>query len=113
MTYAMPPQDIFISSLIKRQVRRQKAATLALARLMVTLPVTRDGRVTVLPGVSLVVAIGVRIARSQILAICVRVELRAIAWIFDNLLRQCGSCGSRRDKSSGTNQYEFHLGSPG
>ena len=113
MTYARPPQDVFISSLIEASSSAQKVATLALMRLMVTLPMTRDGRVTVLPGISLVVAIGVWIARSHILAICVRVELRAIAGIFDNLLRQCGSYGSRRDKSGGTNQCEFHLGSPG
>ena len=79
-------------------------------RLMVTLPMVLDGRVAVLPAVSIVAAIGVRIARSQVLAICVRVELRAIAGIFDNGLRQCGSYGSCRDKSGGANQCEFHLG---
>jgi|SRR6266481_4433632 len=113
MAQARPPQDFFIQVCSKRQLQRQNAATLTLARLMMTLPMTRDRRVTVLPGVSLVVAIGVWIARSQILAICVRVELRAIAGIFDHLLRQSGSYGSRRDKSGGTNQCEFHLGSPG
>jgi len=64
------------------------------------------------PVVSIVAAIGVRIARSQVLAICVRVELRAIAGIFDNGLRQCGCYGSHRDKSGGANECEFHLRSP-
>src|SRR5438876_1785612 len=77
---------------------------------MVTLPMMLDGRVAVLPVVSIVAAIGIRIARSQVLAICVRVELRAIAGIFDNLLRHCGSYGSCRDNSGGANQSEFHLG---
>src|SRR6476660_8395458 len=64
------------------------------------------GRVVVLP----VAAIGVRIARPQLLTICIRVELRAIAGVFDNLLRQCGSYGSCRDNSGGANQGVFHLG---
>jgi hypothetical protein len=67
-------------------------------------------RVSVLQVLSIVAAIGVRIARSQVLAIRVRVELRAIAGIFNNGLRQCGSYGSCRDKSGGANQCEFHLG---
>ena len=58
--------------------------------LMVTLPMMLNGRVAVVPVVSIVAAIGVRIARSQVLAICVRVELRAIAGVFDNGLRWGG-----------------------
>jgi hypothetical protein len=77
---------------------------------MVTLPMTRDGRVTVLPGVSLVVAIGVWIARSQVLAIRVRVELRPIAGILDNGLRQCGSYGSRRSRAAAPINENFILG---
>ena len=73
---------------------------------IVTVPTRFHGRVAVLP----VAAIGVRIARSQVLAICIRVELRAIAGIFDNGLRQRGSCESCRGKSGGANQCEFHLG---
>ena len=77
---------------------------------MVTLPMMLDGRVAVLPVVSIVAAIGVRIARSQVLAICVRVELRAIAGIFDNGLRQCESYGSRCDKSGGPINANFISG---
>ena len=64
-----------------------------------------------LPGRVLpVAAIGVRIARPQVLTICIRVELRAITGVFDDLLRQCGSYGSCRDNSGGANQCVFHLG---
>jgi hypothetical protein len=44
------------------------------------------------------------------LAICIRVELRAIARVFDNGLRQRGSYESCRGKSGGPEQCEFHLG---
>jgi hypothetical protein len=74
-------------------------------RRIVMLSVTFPGRVVVLP----VTAIGVRIARPEVLTICIRVELRAIAGVFDNLLRQCGSCGSCRNNSGGANQRVFHL----
>src|SRR5882757_3240805 len=76
---------------------------------VVTLPMMFHGRVAVLPVVSIVAAIGVGIARSQILAICVRVELRAIAGVFDDGLRQCGVYGTCRDNSGGANQCELHL----
>jgi hypothetical protein len=75
-----------------------------------TLGMALPGRVAVLPAITKVAAIGVRIARPQVLAICIRVELRAIAGVFDNLLRQCGSYGSCRDHSGGANQSVFHLG---
>src|SRR5438067_13732783 len=78
-------------------------------RRMVTAPMTVHGSVAVPPAVSIVAAISVGISRSQVLAICVRVELRAIAGVFDNSLRQSGSYGSCADKS-GANQYEFHSG---
>src|SRR5258705_13332794 len=74
------------------------------------LGVTYPGRVAVLPAITKVAAIGVRIARPEVLTICIRVKLRAIAGVFDNLLRQCGSCGSCRNNSGGTNQRVFHLG---
>ena len=77
---------------------------------MVTVPTMFHGRVAVLPVAAIVAAIGVRVARSKVLAICVRVELRAIARVFDNGLRQRGSCESCRGKSRGPNQCEFHLG---
>src|SRR3982751_2232134 len=73
------------------------------------LPMVLDGRVAVLPAVSIVAAIGVRIARSQVLAICVRVELRAIAGIFDNGFRQCGSYGSCRDRAAAPINANFIL----
>ena len=88
----------------------RRAAVLSMVRPVVTLPMTFRGRVAVLPVVSIVAAIRVGIAGSQVLAICVRIELRAIAGVFDNCLRQCGTCGRCRDKSSGTDQCEFHLG---
>ena len=77
---------------------------------MLMLSMTFPGRVAVLPGITIIAAIGVRIARPQVLTICIRVELRAIAGVFDNLLRQCGSCGSCRNNGSGANQSVFHLG---
>src|SRR5260370_28811154 len=73
------------------------------------LGVTYPGRVAVLPAITKVAAIGVRIARPEVLTICIRVELRAIAGVFDNLLRQCGSCGRCRNNSGGANQRVFHL----
>src|SRR5258708_33387676 len=60
--------------------------------------------------VAIITAIGVRITRSQVLTICVWVELRAIAGVFDNSLRHSRSCESCRDNSGGANQCEFHLG---
>ena len=78
---------------------------------MVTVvPTMFHGRVPVPPVVAIVAAVGVRIARSQVLAICIRVELRAIAGVFDNGLRQRGSYESCRGKSGDANQCEFHLG---
>ena len=77
---------------------------------MVTVPTMFHGRVAVLPVVAIVAAIGVRVARSKVLAICIRVELRAIARVFDNGLRQRGSYESGRGKSGGPKQCEFHLG---
>src|SRR5882757_6373386 len=62
--------------------------------------------------VAIVAAIGVRIPRSEVLAICVRIELRAIAGIFYNGLRQRGSCEGCRGNSGGANQCEFHFWSP-
>ena len=70
----------------------------------------RHHGVAVRPIVAIVAAIGVRIARPEVLTICVRVELRTIAGVFDNGLRQRGSCESRRGKSSGTYYSEFHSG---
>src|SRR6266404_6342831 len=88
-------------------VQRLKAATkplpasLAAVRRMAMLNMALHERVAVLPVVTIVAAIGVRIARSEVLAICVRVKLCAIAGIFDNGLRQRGSCGGHRDNSGG------------
>src|SRR5260370_42620708 len=60
--------------------------------------------------VAIVTAIGVRIARSQVLTICVRVDRGASAGVFDNGLRQSRRCESCRGNSGGANQCEFHLG---
>ena len=84
--------------------------SLSATRPIVMLSMAFPGRVAVLPAIAIVAAVGVRIARPQVLTICIRVELRAIAGVFDNLLRQCGSCGSCRNNSSGANQRVFHLG---
>src|SRR5882757_8661031 len=56
------------------------------------------------------VTVGVGIAGTRVLTIGVRVELRAIAGVFDNLLRQHGRCKSCRSDSSDADQCEFHLG---
>jgi hypothetical protein len=77
---------------------------------MVTVPTMFHGRVAVPPVVAIVAAVGVRIARSQVLAICIRVELRAIAGVRDNLLRHGRCCERCGGKSGGANQCEFHLG---
>src|SRR5882757_7534541 len=55
------------------------------------------------PPVAIVTSICERIARSQILAFCVGIELRAIPGVFDNLLRQNGCCESCRGNSNGAN----------
>src|ERR1700676_3242198 len=65
-------------------------------------------RITVPPVVAIVTAIGVRIAGPEVLTIGVRVELRAIAGVFDNGLRQRGSCKGCRGNSGGADQCEFH-----
>jgi hypothetical protein len=52
-----------------------------------------------LPLVTLV-AIGIRIARAKVLAICIRAELRAIAGIGD----KCTGCEGRPDNGGGSNQ---------
>jgi hypothetical protein len=77
---------------------------------MVTVPTMLHGRVAVLPVVAIVAAIGIRVARSKVLAVCIRVELRAIARIFDNGLRQRRSYESCRGKSRDPKQCKFHLG---
>src|SRR6266567_4741054 len=77
------------------------SARLAAVCSVATLPMTFHGRVAVLPVVSIVAAIGVGIAGSEVLAICVRIELRAIAGVFDNRLRECRSYGSRCYNSGG------------
>ena len=69
-------------------------------------------RVAVLRVAAIVAATGIRIARSQVLAIYVGVEIRAIAGIVDNGLRQCWSYVSRRDNGDCANQREFHFWSP-
>ena len=56
------------------------------------------------------VTVGVGIAGTHVLTIGVRVELRAIAGVFDDLLRQHGRCESCRSDSSDADQCEFHLG---
>src|SRR6266404_6759121 len=84
--------------------------SLSATRPIVMLSMAFPGRVAVLPAITIVAAVGVRIARPQVLTICIRVELRAIAGVFDNLLRQCGSCGSCRNNGGGSNQSVFHLG---
>jgi hypothetical protein len=68
-----------------------------------------DGRVAIPPAVAIVAAIGIRIAGSKVLAICIRVELRAIAGVRDNLLRHRGCCESCHGNTGGANQREFHL----
>src|SRR5882762_8040727 len=51
--------------------------SLSATRRIVTLDMALPGRVVVLPAITIVAAIGVRIARPQVLTICIRVELRA------------------------------------
>jgi hypothetical protein len=108
MTHAGPPQYVLLAHSLLSNSRCQTPLS-TVRRRMVTAPMTVHGRVAVPPAVSIVAAISVGISRSQVLAICVRVELRAIAGVFDNSLRQSGSCESCADKS-GANQYEFHSG---
>src|SRR5258708_37313222 len=59
-------------------------------------------------------AIGVRIAGSEVLTICVRIVLRATAGVRDNLLRHGGSCETcPSSHSGGAAQSEIHPGLPG
>jgi hypothetical protein len=60
------------------------------------------------PPVIAPIAIGVGIAGAEVLTIGVRVKLRAIAGVFDHLLRQRGRRESCRSNRSGANQCEFH-----
>jgi hypothetical protein len=62
------------------------------------------------PPVVTVAATRVRVARSVVLAVRIRIELGAPGWIFDNRRRcQSGSCKGCRGDSGGANQCEFHL----
>src|SRR4029077_7160354 len=79
-------------------------------RPVVAVPTMLHERVAVLPGVTIVAAVGIRIARSQVLAICVRIKLRAIAGVGDNGLRKRWRCECCRGKCGSANQCEFHLG---
>ena len=69
-----------------------------------------DERVAVLPVVLPVTAGGVGIARSEILAIGIRIELGAVAGIFDNGLCHRRCRGRRGEERGGADQCEFHLG---
>ena len=93
------------------QNRDTSSPSMAVVPPVVTLPMMLHGGVAALPVVT-PAAIGIRIARAQVLAICVRVELRTIAGIGDNGLCQCRGCESRPDNSRDANQCEFHLGLP-
>ena len=53
---------------------------------MVTVPTMLHERVAVLPVATIVAAVVIRIARTEVLAICVRIELCAVAWVGDHLL---------------------------
>jgi hypothetical protein len=57
-------------------------------------------------------AIGVRIARSQVLAFFVKAELRAGVWVFLNDRGQGRSCEGCEgcDDNSGVDQSAFHIG---
>jgi hypothetical protein len=79
--------------------------------IVVTAPMMLHGCVAALPVVT-PAAIGVGIARAKVLAICIRVVLRAVAGIGDNGLRQRRGCERRPDRSGSADQCEFHLGLP-
>ena len=57
-----------------------------------------------------VTAIGVRIARPEILTVGVTIELLATAGIFDDRLRQSRCCERCGGNSRGANQCYFHVG---
>jgi hypothetical protein len=79
----------------------------------VTLPMTRNHGVAVLPVVvAVVAAVGVGIARSEVLTIGVGVELCAVAGVRDNGLGQGGCYESRRCDRNGADQCELHLWPP-
>ena len=76
-------------------------------------PAMRHERMAVLPVVAIVAAPGIWITRSQVLAICVGIELCTGAGVGDNRLRRqrrCGEC--HRDKNGGPDQCGSHLSSP-
>jgi hypothetical protein len=85
------------------RIRDTRSHSLVVVPPVVTLPMMFHGCVAALPVVTLA-AIGIRIARAKVLAICIRVELRAIAGIGDNGLCQCTGCEGRPDNSGGSNQ---------
>src|SRR5450631_3910194 len=82
-------------------------ALLSVVPAMLPVPNGIHGRVAVAP-VAAIVGVGVGIARSEVLAIGVRIKLRAIAGVRDDGLRQCRACESCRGKCGGANQGEFH-----
>jgi hypothetical protein len=90
--------------------QRPRLLPLSAVRPIVKVPMVLHERVAVLPGVALVAAVGMRIARSQVLAICVRIELRTVARVGDCGLRKRRGCGCCRGKRGGANQCESHLG---
>ena len=78
----------------------------------VRLGLGRLRRVTQHHGVPIppVTAIGVRIARPEILTVGIGIELRAIAGVFDDRLRQSRCCERCGGNSGSANQCYFHLG---
>ena len=73
---------------------------------MVMVPTMSQGRVAVLPvGVAIVTAIGVRVARSLILAVGVRVKECAIAGLRDNLLCHYRLASAVASKAAPNNAY--------
>ena len=98
------PQDV-----LARAHGRRAAALSMMVRPVATLPMMVDRSVAALPVVSIVAAIGVGIAGSQVLAICVRVELRAVAGVVDHGLRQRGSCGDKSRGCAGQCKFLLHL----
>src|SRR4051794_10220612 len=65
--------------------------------------------IAIVPAAAVIAAAGIGVARSLVLAIGVRIELRAVAGIVDHLLRRRRRRKGRSGGEDGCRDYVFHV----
>src|SRR5882724_1248443 len=103
-------EAVVVAIIIGIGVARLEAArvvrALVPAAVPITVPLAIEAAVRAIGRLALIVA-GVGISRSLVLAVGVRIELRAIAGIIDHLLRHCGRRQRRGEDRGGTQKHQF------